>query len=268
MKETNIFKTFYNNLRRPKLIFVNLKNKTSKVIIYILFLTLIMSIPAIITSFINPSNFLPSNNIINNSLEKVFDEGILIEENKLVITESKYLDLGVFGVVIGDDYFNGQGIFVQFEEEALVTFLNLGNGVKFETKRTSYEALEINSLTFKRTNKTIISTLIINAMATDNKVITFLLFSFILANLFELIFVILMLSLISNLITKVPIKFKDHFKINTNVATIFAFSVFILTIFGLGNLSLVAIILAYIYQVISYRAIAIISKVKVEPENE
>lgn len=263
-----MFQRIIKNLSHPKYAFLYMKDKISRVIFYILLLTTIMSLPVIIVSIFNPSSLIPSKGEITNSIDGMVSYDVEIVNNKLNSSNNHYIDMGMFKIIVGNVSISDPGYILKFDDEAIITYLSAGNGIVIETNKVTYESLNINDLEFSRINIIKVTNLIMLGFSNDNAIITSLVLSGFLINLFDLVMIILILSLFASLLKVMPIKFGDHFKINTYITTIYAVISLILTLFNLMELSIIALIITYIYQNMAYRSIKIIRKVEVKNKDE
>lgn len=263
-----MLKKFRNNLTHPKLAFLYMKDKFYQVFFYILFLTFIMSLPVIFSSFVNPGALTPSSNDVNYNLTNIINEGYEIKDGKFIADKTKILESNLFNIQFGEGYFDKQGFFLQFKEEELVSYYNFGQGITYQTKSKSYDELNLENFEFNANNKTKLTNIITLSFSQNKGLIVALTISSIFINFIDLIVIVLLLSLLANLTKRLPFKFRDHFKINSNIVTIYAIINLIFILFGINNLDFISLIIVYIFQMIAYRSIKIISKIQVKKKDE
>jgi len=265
-----MFERIRRSISHPKYAFLYIKDKLSRVFLYIFILTTIMSAPTIIIGILSPIQIVPSHNEISRNIDRFINQDIKIENN-ILITPTNYnsrTNINMFHIVFGEMFYNDTGYFLVFEEEQIRTYLSAGNGLRIIGEEYTYESLNINNLEFNNTNKRQITNIITTTFANDSKIITSIVISVFFTNLLDLLLLILFLSIIANMLKRLPIKFSDHFKINTYVATIYAILSLILILFGLTYLSIIPFIVTYIYQVRAYSSIKIIKKIEVKNKDE
>ena len=265
-----MFERIRRSISHPKYAFLYIKDKLSRVFLYILILTTIMSAPTIIIGILSPIQIVPDRSEISKNIDKFIDQDIKIENN-ILITPTNYnsrTNINMFHIVFGEIIYNDTGYFLVFEEDKITTYLSAGSGLRVISNEYSYESLNISNLEFNKSNKRKISNIIANTFANDSKIVTSIVISAFIVNFMDLLLLILFLSIIANMLRRLPIKFSDHFKINTYVSTIYAISSLILILFGLTYLTIIPFIVTYIYQVRAYSSIKIIKKIEVKNKDE
>lgn len=263
-----LFKKLRYNLTDPKFAFVHAKEKIYKTILYILLLTVIISIPITLKATIDPTSMGPGSREVYTNLQGVIDKDIEIVDSKLKYEEEYVIDLGLYNIMIGKKVVNKSAIVINFGETHIETYIGMGGGQKFTTNLKSYEELGLVNFKFNLENKNALTNIIVLTLAKDNKLKTVLVLSEFFLNLFELVFVILMLTFLAFISKALPIKFMDHFRVNTQIATIYAVTTLIVLLFGGSMMNILPIVFAYFYQVRAYRSVKIITKIKVKNKDE
>jgi len=265
-----MFERIRRSISHPKYAFLYIKDKLSRVILYILILTTIMTIPTILVGILSLIQIVPDRDVVANSIQLLLDDDVRIEDNVLIRNENynRRITVDMFNIAVGNMHYNDSGYFLVFENDKIVTYLSAGNGINIISNEITYESLNINDLNFDYSSKIKLANLITTTLARDNMIVTSIVFSVFIINFFDLLMLILFLTIIAQLIRNLPLKFSDHFKINTYVATIYAITSLILILFGLTYLSVIPIIITYIYQMRAYRSIKIIKKIEVRKKDE
>jgi|GEM_PF-6296926 len=265
-----MFNRIRKSISHPKYAFLFLKDKFTRIFLYILILATVMSLPIFFVSAVNPTMLFPSRQEIGLQINPMLNNNIRIENDKLIDENNNnhFITIGSYNVLMNLETYPNAGIYLVFEEEHLVTKISGGSSYVLESNRISYKELGYNNLEFDISNKNFVINLILDGFTSDKLVITSIAISSLLINYFDLLILILLLAFISSLFKVLPLKFSDHFKINTYIVTIYAFVMLILNLFGLLYLDFIAIVIAYIYQNIAYRSIRIIRKVEVKKKDE
>lgn len=264
-----MLKKIKNNISHPKYAFLYIKDKLSSVFLYILILTMLISLPIILLGTINARELVPNSNDLDNNYYYLYQNDFEVVNSKLITNDKSYLiDVGIFNILFGNEYYEKPGFYIEFNEVNVKSYYLIGQNVRMNEKNYTYEELELNNFKFIPENYKTLSTKINNIYYNDKLLITGLIISSIFINLIDLLFVILLLSLFAHLSRRLPFKFSEHFKINTYIATIYAITTLIFSLFNLGVGDFIPIIIAYIYQLIAYRSIRIVNKIKVRKKDE
>lgn len=264
-----MFKNLINMLKKPQLSFLRIKDKTRKSLLYILLLTIIMTIPVFILAGLNKKELILEQNRLREVASVYANTSLEIRDGKLYnpnnINDITYVN-NIY-ISIGERELNLPAYIIMFDEEKIVTYMTANTNMKITITEYSYSELGYENFIFFN-NENQIVTLINKTVINDSSLLWFKIFESFFNNFFDLIFVILLLSLIAKIFTKLPINFKGHFNINTYVATSYAITFLILDLFNIGDLNIIALIVTYFYQMIAYRSVRIIPNIKVGKKDE
>lgn len=264
-----MLKKLKNNITHPKHAFLYIKDKFLNVFLYIILLTFFMSLPIILLGTLNPRELVPNSKDLNGKYQYLYDENVEITNSTLNMNEKNHLiELGVFNISFGDVYYETPGFYLRFKENEIETYYNMGSGVTFQNKTYKYKDFEMEDYVFEPANSRKLTNTINDIFSSDNVLISGLIISSIFINLMDLLFIILLLSLLAHLTKRLPFKFKEHFKANTYIATIYAVTILILSLFNIAAVEFIPIIIVYIYQIIAYRSVKIIKQIQVRKKDE
>lgn len=258
------------NLSHPKYAFLYIKDKFWRVFFYLIILATIMTLPVFINASINKTNLLPEQKTFSTVLTNLIDKDIKIVDGKLEVpTEGNFVGgSGMFFVSVKKYEYLNPGYYLVFEDEAATIYLNAGNGLIVKSNSYDYDDLNISNIEFTSENKNKLSNIVIKTFTNNSQIITTLIMSSFFINYFDLLLVILIMTLFANAFIKLPLNFKSHFKINTYIATIYAVLSLLLTLFGLEELNFIALIITYFFHQRAYRSIKIIGRVEVKNKDE
>src|SRR5690625_338759 len=125
MKESYMLKTIKNNITHPKHAFLYIKERFIKIFLYIITLTIIMSLPIIMLSILNPRELVPNSSDLEGKYHYLYDENFEIIDSKLISNNNNLLiELGIFNVTFGDSYYDSTGYYLSFKENNIETYYN------------------------------------------------------------------------------------------------------------------------------------------------
>lgn len=258
-----MFRKMINAISKPKSVFLRIKDKGYQVFIYILVLGIIMSVPIILRSIIEPGALFASGSQITNKVYHLTDEGIMIENYQLENNDNNIkFQIGQYIFTIGTPLINEIGYVVSLEETSVVTYFSAGQGVIMKVGEVTYQKLQVENLDFTTENSNIIRNLLIDGFINNGAVITMIVLEVYFSNVMNIVFIAVLLALLASLSNKIPLKFSHHFKANVYLTTIYAFVMLILSLFNLGELSLIALLVVYFYHFKVYNSVRLIPTMK------
>lgn len=266
-----MFRKLKISLSKPAFVFAFVKDRAFQVIKYLLFIILLMTLPAIIAAFNKPGMLFPSNQTITSGIQKNFlDDGYAIVDNKLVNPNniSKRFFTSEYIIVVGEKGQDSSGVVIQFSEEAIDIYMQVGTFSKQQYSSIKYENTNLNDIVFNAENASKISYSILDVLKDDTMLRTMKVFQIYFANLVEYLFIALLLTLLFKMGNRLSLPFKNSFVISIYLTSVWAITMLILTLFNIRFLSFLPIVIAYIYHILAYRSIKTIRTIQGGKDNE
>lgn len=258
-----IFQNMISAITSPKSAFLRIKDKKSKIVGYLLFLILLMSLPTIILGIIRADSLFLSSETLNVELVSFTNKDLEISNYRLVAHDVNLSEtVDVYHFTVGDVRVSTAGFIFKLAEEGIETYYAVGQGMTIPIDMVSYEELNVENLNLSGSNINVLVNMVTKAFSLNTQIVLTVLFSNILAQAFSLLLAILFLSMLSNINKRIPIKFSHHFKVNTYLASSYAVAMLIFSLFNLRGLGFVALIIYYIYYFVAYNSIRVVSRKK------
>lgn len=266
-----MYQRFINTISNPKLVFLYVKDSFLRIVSYIILMSLIISIPVILIGITNKSMLFPSQSTIRTNIESNFYnpnirvvDGILVNDLDTNLEISNSFSVDNFTYVIGDIPNSTQIFLVAFEKEGISLYTNVSTMSRVLLSTTKYT----QDFEFSHEYNYLISNMLVNVVNDNPLILSTIISAHILGNIFDYIFLALILSLMAMLFKSLPLPFKAHFKVSIYIMSTWAIVTLILSLFNLTSLSFIAIIIAYVYQTIAYGSIRLVRNVGVKDKDE
>jgi len=256
-----MFKRLTTSLSRPPQTVFFMKDSWKRIILYVLLLPVILLIPALITTFVDPSMNLYRYELLTEAIEadlrldnaEIVD-GVLTYET----TASASFDT-IFFIYVGEQTLNRNSFNFVFEQNDLVLYI-----ANQEADRESYANLNLLNHDFSSTdpdNLRSINLALKSFIEEQPTVISVDLMANYSFNLMDYLFVTFLMSLMMLVfVTKIKMPFTLRFKLSVYLSTVWVASELILSLFHAESLEFISILLVYIYHIIAYRSIKVINK--------
>lgn len=244
--------------KAPHAIFF-MKDRWLRVISYMLFISIIAVLPLIIKTVTTKD--MPNDRYLNiqTAVTYLEDANMKIEDYQLSFQKGAEIQVDFLKFAVGTSTNSMTAFFVLFDTEGLK--LIMANQV---LNQKSYFQLELNDLDFNNLSQSQVRYVAFKLKEFINEV-ELVFFVDIVGQYFavvlDYIFIALILALMSTFFFPlVQTPFSAKFKLSIYLGTMYIFSDFFLTLFGLQNLTFISIIVVYIYHMWVYRSIRIIPK--------
>lgn len=260
-----MFKRLATSITRPPFAVFFMKDTWVRIILYLFFIPLIMTLPIMIETMIDPGmnqdRFEQLNEIIRSDFQI---ENTKIESGVLITDASASATFDFFTLVMGEDTSQSQTVSVVFEEEDLVFIFR-----NYEFGRKSYLDLGLVEYDFSLVSTTN-SIILASAIRTlYDEIGTFGITDVSVSLMYHLfdyvLYVFLMAVIMIFFAQKTEFTFLERVKLSTYLSSIYGVSQLILALFGIQGAEVVSIILLYVYHLWAYQKIHVIRE---EPNNE
>jgi glycosyltransferase involved in cell wall biosynthesis len=259
-----MFKRLATSITKPPLAVFFIKDTWVRIILYLFFIPLIMTLPITVRTMIDPgmnqARFERMTAVIRSDFQL---ENTEIVSGILIANESKTATFDFFTLIVGDLEPQSQTVTITFDETELI--FSLG---QIEFGRKSYLELGLSDYDFSvatTANSMILGSAIrqlydeIGTFGFSDIALSFM------YNLFDyVLYVFLMAVIMVFFAQQLEFTFLERVKLSTYLSSIFGISSFILALFGLEGAEIISIILLYVFHLWAYRSIHIVRK---EPEN-
>lgn len=259
-----MFKRLATSITKPPLAVFFIKDTWVRIILYLFFIPLIMTLPITVRTMINPgmnqARFERMTAIIRSDFQI---ENTKIESGNLSVGSNKTATFDFFTLTMGDVEPQSQTVTILFDETELVFLFG-----QFEFGRKSYLELGLSEFDFSiatSANSMILGSAIrslydeIGTFGLSDITLSFM------YNLFDyVLYVFLMAVIMVFFAQELEFTFLERIKLSTYLSSIFGISTFILALFGLEGAEIISIILLYLFHLWAYRNIHMVRK---EPEN-
>lgn len=253
-----MLKKIKNSISNPKLIFMNLKDSWKYIFGYIFLMTFILTIPAILASIVNQNMFFVNNTKIASGINENFINKNIKIENGILQNNNMNVAFGIGDhvFVIGDIPITASGYITVFDYDKITFYLSAGSNINIKLASKNYQELNLMNLEFEVNNTNLLVAKTKEVMTLKkNVVIPLKILGIYFSYFVDYLLITLTLAVVAMLFKKAPLDFSGHYKINTYVMTSWTITNLILILFGLTSLYYLSIIIAYIYQVITYRSV-------------
>jgi hypothetical protein len=258
-----MFKRLATSITRPPLAVFFIKDTWVRIILYLFFIPLIMTLPLMLRTMIDPGmnqmRFERMTDVIRSDFQI---ENTKIESGILSMGSTKTASFDFFTLSMGDIESQTQSVVIHFEETDLV-FLFRG----FEFGRKSYVELGLSDHDFSiatSANSMILGGAIrtlydeIGTFGISDVTLSYM------YNLFDyVLYVFLMAVLMIFFAQELQFTFIERVKLSTYLSSIFGVSQLILALFGIQGADIISIILLYGFHLWAYRHIHIVRKEQV-----
>lgn len=259
-----MFQKIKGNIKNPKSAFLYIKESGTKIFLYILLMTFFISLPNILLTIANPRKLFPSNSNTAEGIKTVFVNKDLKFVNSKLVNEKKNVyafrvdnyNYSIFSLPTNDAIYS-----VLLEESVVSIFLNVGYNFSYEIDSFTYQELGIVNEELTKDNASILAKKINDIFEDNVKLIIINTVNEYLINLIDYIFIAIVLTLLIMMARKLPIDFKENFKVTVNLMTIYAALSLITMLFGLyTELYYAILVTVYIYQIIAYKSVVVVKK--------
>lgn len=262
-----MYQRFKNSISNPKMVFFYVKDSFLRVLSYILMLTILLSLPFIITVFTNKDFLFPDKNDIVNGIENNFyGKGIKVIDNKLVLDNqdgSYNFTVNNYTFVIGVIPRDSQMYVVELGQSEVTLYTNVNGQIMMPIISTSYaEDYDFDD------NAILLYNDLVKVLNENTTLVTFTVTSVIIGYLIEIIMFALIMASIAVIFKKLPLPFKAHFKVAIYLLTPWVILNTILMLFNLSIFTFMSFVIIYVYHVIAYRSVRIISTLGVGKKDE
>ncbi|VEU80274.1 DUF1189 family protein [Haploplasma axanthum] len=263
-----MYKRFKASLTKPSMVFLYIKDSFWKVFSYLLIMTALLTIPAIVVSISKPEMLFPSYNEINNGINKEFVNANLKIENGKLINEnatSKNFVIDDFTFVVGTIPRTNTPYIILFEESRVTLYMSAST-MAIEISSFKYENSELNNIVFSTDEANIVTKETIKLF--DSSLIVVYVSQIFIGYLLDYLLIALVLTALSMMMRRLPLSFGNIFKTNIYLLTGWVIFNLIITLFGFNDLYYFTIIVAYVYQMIAYRMIRVVKTNGSKKEND
>lgn len=262
-----MYERFKNSISKPKMVFFYVKDSFGRMFSYILLLTLLLFLPILLTSITNKEVFFPPNSDLESGIENNFlNHSLRVEDGKLIKDNpnlSASFSVENFTYVIGVVPNTKSIYIVSFETSAVVLYTNVSNNL-VQIESVSYS----EDFEFTISNTKLIRNQIDNLVNNSTLFLTMTLTSYFFIGLTEILLYGLIMALLASVFRKLPLKFREHYKIAIYLLTPWVIFTTLINLFGLQILSFVGIILIYLYHILAYNSIRVIRNPEVKDRDE
>ncbi len=256
-----MFKRLTTSLSRPPQTVFFMKDSWGRIILYVLLLPIILIIPMLITTFVDPNMSITRYALLTQAIEEDFRiENAAITDGVLTYQTATSASFEtIFSIYLGNQNLNSKSFNFVFEQNDLVLYI-----ADVEMDRESYVDLNLLNHDFSSTdpdNLRSVNLALKSFIERQPMVITTdIIINYTFA-LFDYLFVTLLMSLMMLIfVTKVQFPYLMRFKLSVYLTTVWMVSELILSLFNVQYLDFVSVLLVYIYHVIAYRSIRVIKK--------
>lgn len=263
-----MYKRFKASLTKPSMVFLYIKDSFWKVFSYLLIMTTLLTIPAIVVAISKPGMLFPSYNEINNGINKEFVNANLKVENGKLINDnstSKNFVIDDFTFVVGTIPRTNTPYIILFEENRVALYMSASTMV-IEISSFKYENSELNNIVFSSEESNTLTKEIVKLF--DSSLIVVYISQIFIGYLLDYLLIALLLTALSMMIRRLPLNFSSIFKTNVYLLTGWVVFNLIITLFGFNDLYYFTVIVAYVYQMIAYRMIRVVNKNGSKKEND
>jgi len=256
-----MFKRFTTSLTKPPLAVFFMKDRWSRVILYLFLMPLFFVIPALIQSLVNPGMRLDRYEMLVTAIQSDFtmsdtmiQEGVLTTSTVSKTAVFEYFQLTLLEPAMVQDHIQ----FVFLEQDLAIYIADI------EITRTDYDDIGLSNFDFSIQSsanaRTLASSIKTFYDATDlfNTAEMFLAYF---GGLIDYLFYALLMAFFMMLFTRqLPIPFTMRFKLSIYLSTIFVVVELLAILFHSGVISLFTIPVLYAWHFWAYRSIKIIDK--------
>lgn len=255
-----MFKRMKVSLTQPPLAIFFMKDKWTRVILYVFFVPLFLLIPFVLTSLISTDMSVNEVDALSRQINTNFRaDGVSIVDGVLTGESDVTMTYAYFTLHIGPTNQSLIPMGLLFDTTELVLYTQ-----NYELQRVSYESLGLSNYDFG--DLSIQSSRVLarafKQVVDQEPIILFVDFFYIyFDSLFNYISMILLISLMTMLfMVNVPIPYRFRFKISVYLTTIWVFSELMLILIDLRSFSFISTVIVYIYHIWAYRSVKVLPK--------
>jgi len=237
-----------------------MKDSWRRVTLYIILLPILLIIPLLITVFVDPNMNIDRYELMTQAIkEDLRAEGAAITDGVLTYETPFSATFDYFTIYVGTQTQDSRTINFVFEDSTLVMYM-----ANVEFNRISYIDLNLLNHDFSSTDSTELRNINIalkvffeqqSAIVWTDMLISYLF------GLMDYLFIALLMSMMMLIfVTRVQFPFKMRFKLSVYLSTIWVLSELILSLLHAQELEFISILLAYVYHILAYRSMKVITK--------
>ncbi|MDO9628320.1 MAG: DUF1189 family protein [Acholeplasmataceae bacterium] len=255
-----MFKRMTTSLSKPPLAVFFMKDSWGRALLYLFFLPLLLIIPILGKSAINPGMSIERYDTLIQSIQKNFTvQNTTIIDGVLSYEGSAKAKFDHFSLYIGNQEMERSTIALIFEETELVLYMN-----KIEFERVNYEEINLMNHDFSdnslANSRKLASSIKIFYDEQDIFLTTDVMLTY-LFGLYDYTFYVLLMAIMMMLfVPNVQIPFRYRLKLSIYLSTIYIFIVFVLLLFGQKQLEFLSVFALYFYHIWAYRSMKTIQK--------
>ncbi|MCD4826805.1 MAG: DUF1189 family protein [Acholeplasmataceae bacterium] len=255
-----MFKKFTTSLSKPPLTIFFMRDSWFKIILYVIFVTFLMTTPTLIKTIINPTMDLNRYQEMQSTIKTDFIvQNAQITDGTLTFEAFDSFTFDYFNVYLGNHDLDSNSINFVFEESDLAIYV-----VDIEIDRQSYASLNLENYDFSSTDDNDIVKLSV-AIKKMYEAQSFIWSTEVLAtyflSLFDYILIsLLMATLMFFFVNRIPVPFGLRLKLSFYLTTVYGVIQLILVLFNATYLSFLALFVVYIYNIWTYKSIKIMPK--------
>lgn len=255
-----MLKRLSTSLTKPPQLIIFIKDTWKKLILYLFLLPLILVLPSIAKTIIQPGMSVSQYNALTDIVKSDFDlTGSTITNGIFSTTLSETASFDYFQLTTTTSSLSPYSMTFYLDDDALVLYVG-----EMAYRSMSYEQLGLENYTFTVDDNAALSvfTTAIKTLYNSQSLTTFIqLFAEYFVAFADYLMIIVLLAMVSYfMIPNQPFSYKLRFKLSIYLTTIYMFSQLVLTLFDAQELNIISIMIAYFYHVWFYRSIKIIPK--------
>ena len=255
-----MFKRMTTSLSKPPLAVFFMKDSWGRALLYLFFIPLLLTIPLVIQSAIQPGMTISRYDNLVQVIQKDFTApNTTIQNGILTFETDKKAKFDHFTIYIGNLEMDQSSIAIKFEASDLVLYMN-----RVEMDRISYEEINLLEHDFSdnslENSKKLASSIRLFYNEQDALMMADIMLVY-LFGLYDYTFYVLLMALMMMIfVPRIQIPFRHRFKLSIYLSTILIFLQLALSLFGLSQLDFLGVFVLYFYHIWAYRSMKTIQK--------
>jgi len=255
-----MFKRMATSLSKPPLAVFFMKDSWGRALLYLFFIPLLLTIPILIQSSINPGMNVTRYDLLVQVIQTDFTAPNTTIQNGILTYETDIkAKFDHYTLYIGDLEIDQATIAFKFETSELVFFMN-----RVEFDRISYEEINLLDHDFSdnslENSRKLASSIRLFYNEHDALMVADIVLVY-LFGLYEYVFYVLLMAIMMMiLVPQIQIPFRYRFKLSIYLSTILIFLLLVFSLFGLSKLDFLGVFALYFYHIWAYRSMKTVQK--------
>ena len=255
-----MFKRLSTSLTKPPRLVLFMKDSWKRIILYLCLLPLILIVPSLIYSIVQPGMSVARYNEISDVLKSDFDlDGETIVDGVFQTTKSASAVYTYLQITTSKSCLSPANLSFLLEDDGIGIYIG---GLLYSSM--SYEDVGLYNYTFDFTDQANLKTFV-TAIKTIYETQSFTTTIELVATYFmgfvDFLFVVFLLAVMDGfIIPNQPFPFKLRFKLSVYATSIYVFAQLIFILIGYTQFNFISIVIAYAYHIWIYRKLKVVPK--------